>query len=232
MIEIQPRSHWGAKSRKGAPTYMNRPVSLVYYHWTGTLRPARNDIEWLRSIQMFHVENNGWADFAYSFAIGMDGTVYEGRGKGVQGAHTLGFNKVSYGILFLIGTDEELTTAAIDSSLLLLQHLEQEDWIAPETQVFPHSTVSEGNQCPGDEVRKLIEWTTESGWWATAPTETKEVSEELENVYLDIRGEGPTEYASVWQAKLDSGELTLNDIRWKLLPSALDDLRQAIEDLS
>ncbi len=239
MISIKLRESWRAKPRKGTPSYMGSPpVSQVYYHWTGTPRPARSDIEWLRSIQMFHMEHNGWADFAYSYAIGMDGTVYEGRGGGIQGAHTLGFNKVSYGILFLIGTDEELTTAAIDSSLFLLQYLEQECFITPQTNVFPHSAVSQGNQCPGDEVRKLIKWTMDDGWWATAPTETKgslevgHVSAELENVYLDIRGERPGEYARVWQDKLDAGHLTLNDIRWKLLPSALDDLRQAIKDLS
>jgi len=39
----------------------------------------------------------GWDDIGYSFLIGEDGRVYEGRGWGVVGAHTLNYNSVSYG---------------------------------------------------------------------------------------------------------------------------------------
>jgi len=45
------------------------------------------------------VYNNavGWADIGYSFLIGEDGRVYEGRGWNVVGAHTLGYNSVAFG---------------------------------------------------------------------------------------------------------------------------------------
>ena len=37
----------------------------------------------------------------YSFMIGGDGSVFEGRGWNVVGAHTLNFNDVGYGIDFM-----------------------------------------------------------------------------------------------------------------------------------
>ena len=44
-----------------------------------------------------------WSDIGYSFLIGGDGRVYEGRGWGRVGAHTGGYNSVGYGVSF-IGT--------------------------------------------------------------------------------------------------------------------------------
>ena len=37
----------------------------------------------------------------YSFLIGGDGNVYEGRGWNTQGAHTGGFNTKGYGVCFM-----------------------------------------------------------------------------------------------------------------------------------
>ncbi len=44
--------------------------------------------------------HNITGEFA-SFLVGNDGNVYEGRGFNVQGAHTSGFNAVSYGTCFI-----------------------------------------------------------------------------------------------------------------------------------
>ena len=66
-----------------------------------------------RAIQNYHMDSNGWSDIGYSFLIGGDGNVYEGRGWNKVGAHTYGFNDVGYGIDF-IGTfiDHNPTSAA------------------------------------------------------------------------------------------------------------------------
>ena len=55
----------------------------------------------VRAIQDLHIDGNSWNDIGYSFLIGGDGNVYEGRGWNVQGAHTQGFNDVGYGIDFM-----------------------------------------------------------------------------------------------------------------------------------
>lgn len=55
----------------------------------------------VRLIQQFHIESRKWSDIAYNFLIGADGNAYEGRGWGVVGAHTFGFNKMSMGFSFI-----------------------------------------------------------------------------------------------------------------------------------
>ena len=44
--------------------------------------------------------SQGWSDIGYSFLIGGDGRVYEGRGWGRVGAHTYGYNSRAYGIRY------------------------------------------------------------------------------------------------------------------------------------
>ena len=50
----------------------------------------------------------GFNDIGYSFLIGGDGVVYEGRGWNTVGAHTVGFNKQSYAISFIGNFMKEL----------------------------------------------------------------------------------------------------------------------------
>ena len=47
------------------------------------------------------MDSNGWSDIGYSFLVGGDGNVYEGRGFNIQGAHTSGYNSVGYGVCFI-----------------------------------------------------------------------------------------------------------------------------------
>lgn len=59
---------------------------------------------------MFFVE---WSDLGYSFLVGGDGRIYEGRGwKGV-GAHTVNYNSISLGISFMGNFDKERPSAAM-----------------------------------------------------------------------------------------------------------------------
>ncbi len=70
----------------------------------------------VREIQDLHMDTNGWDDIGYSFLIGGDGQVYEGRGWNVQGAHTQNWNDIGYGIDFMgLFTDELPEQIAIDT---------------------------------------------------------------------------------------------------------------------
>ncbi|MES1923634.1 hypothetical protein MHBO_005248, partial [Bonamia ostreae] len=48
----------------------------------------------------------------YSFLIGNDGNIYEGRGWNRVGAHTLDFNKVSLAASFIGNFTKQLPSAA------------------------------------------------------------------------------------------------------------------------
>ena len=62
------------------------------------------------------MDGNGWSDIGYTFLVGGDGSIFEGRGWNVVGAHTYGFNSVGYGIDFIgTFTSKNPTQAAQDA---------------------------------------------------------------------------------------------------------------------
>lgn len=76
----------------------------------------------VRLTQTFHIESRKWSDIAYNFLVGSDGNVYEGRGWGVVGAHTYGYNAVGMGISFIGCFMNKLPSAtALEQARLLIQ---------------------------------------------------------------------------------------------------------------
>lgn len=55
----------------------------------------------VREYQNMHLDERGWFDIGYSFVIGEDGNVYEGRGWDYVGAHAPGYNTQSIGICII-----------------------------------------------------------------------------------------------------------------------------------
>ena len=99
-MNIVGRAEWGAKPAVGVTNLVPSRVALcVLHHTTGTYSGSGQTV---RNIQAFHQgPTRKWADIAYSFLVAPDGTIYEGRGWGKQGAHTKGYNSSSVGIAFI-----------------------------------------------------------------------------------------------------------------------------------
>ncbi|XP_058977456.1 peptidoglycan-recognition protein LE-like [Musca domestica] len=103
--QIIPRARWLAMDPINEYSPIDVPTDLVIISHTATsdsTEQAKN-IGIIRDIQTFHIETRGWDDIGYNFLIGCDGNVYEGRGWGVEGAHTFSYNRYSIGISF-VGT--------------------------------------------------------------------------------------------------------------------------------
>lgn len=99
---ITPRAEWGARAPKTAPRRIAVPTPELWVHHTAT---EQHGPEGMRAIQAFHQDGRGWNDIAYSFCVDDDGTIYEGRGFGIQGGHTAGHNSISHAICFLGNLD-------------------------------------------------------------------------------------------------------------------------------
>nr|ALX00062.1 peptidoglycan recognition protein SA [Melanoplus sanguinipes] len=99
---IVSRLGWGAKPAKQVE-YIIKPVGIVIVHHTvSPICTSMNACaERVRSIQVQHMNNLKFEDIGYSFLVGGDGNVYEGRGWHKQGAHTRGYNKNSIGIALI-----------------------------------------------------------------------------------------------------------------------------------
>jgi hypothetical protein len=108
---IVPRSEWGGdQCLNGAHpdrSYVDR-IQLVFVHHTSVSAAANaytaDEVkDRIYAICAYHVNVRGWDDIGYNYVIDRFGTIYEGRGGGldVQGAHTKGFNSYSAGVAFL-----------------------------------------------------------------------------------------------------------------------------------
>ena len=92
------RSEWDARPAKSI-TYFSDAVSYVFmYHSVSPVcEDDRSCKDRIREFQRYHMNDNHWDDIGYTFLVGGDGSIYEGRGWNRVGAHTKGFNADSYG---------------------------------------------------------------------------------------------------------------------------------------
>ncbi|KAF5402092.1 Peptidoglycan recognition protein 5 [Paragonimus heterotremus] len=95
-VQIVSRSGWGARAPSSKRQYISGPVPyVVIHHTTGSTCTGETCKRMVRSFQNYHMNTQKWSDIGYSFLVGNDGKVYEGRGWGVVGAHAKGANSRS-----------------------------------------------------------------------------------------------------------------------------------------
>ena len=135
---IVSRSEWGAATATSGGARMLRPRALVVHH-TATTNDYDEDeaAAQVRSFYRYHTQTRGWRDIGYNFLVDRYGTVYEGRGLGVVGAHASGFNSETLGIA-LIGSfgSRAIPTEAWDALVELL------GWLFAEGRVDPRATLA------------------------------------------------------------------------------------------
>jgi hypothetical protein len=116
---IHMRAEWGARSTS---TSVGSTVKLAVVHHSASSNgysPAEVPGV-LRSIQAYHMDGRGWSDIAYNFVVDKYGGIWEGRGGGIDkpiiGAHAMGFNTNSVGVM-VIGdySATQPTAAALES---------------------------------------------------------------------------------------------------------------------
>ncbi|KPJ21580.1 Peptidoglycan-recognition protein LB [Papilio machaon] len=97
------RNDWGARPPVNTVS-LSLPVPYVIIHHSyipGPCSTTNQCINAMRSMQNSHQLHQGWDDIGYNFAVGGDGVVYEGRGWNNVGAHALGYNFNSIGIVLI-----------------------------------------------------------------------------------------------------------------------------------
>ncbi len=122
---IISRAQWGADEamRCGNPVYDNGIRAAVVHHTAGSNDYAPQDSAGIvRSIYEYHARTLGWCDIAYNALVDKYGQVFEGRAGGmdrpVEGSHTGGFNRNTWGVAMMGNFDVvpptpiQLTTTA------------------------------------------------------------------------------------------------------------------------
>lgn len=113
MVNVISRSEWGAKPWRGTPYSValnQRTWFLVHYHGGEPRNSVGVGVP--REIEAIHLAN-GWSGVGYNFVVSQDGTVYEGRGWNLVGAHCPGHNTNGLGVYVAVGGDQAPTPEAL-----------------------------------------------------------------------------------------------------------------------
>ena len=124
---IVPRSGWGANEEivRAKPLYAPAVRLMVVHHTAGANSYTRAQAAAIvRGIEVYHVQGNGWNDIGYNFLVDRFGTVYEGRGGGIDrnviGAHAEGFNTGTSGVALMGNYGRATPTKAEQDALVKL----------------------------------------------------------------------------------------------------------------
>ncbi|HET9564939.1 MAG TPA: N-acetylmuramoyl-L-alanine amidase [Mycobacterium sp.] len=105
---IITRDQWGADESMRCPNtvYDNGVRAGIVHHTAGSNDYGPQDsAAIIRSVYAYHTRTLGWCDIAYNALVDKFGQVFEGRAGGldrpVEGAHTGGFNKNTWGVAML-----------------------------------------------------------------------------------------------------------------------------------
>jgi len=141
-----PRSAWGA--RYGNGNAMAVPVSETYIHHTAGPAP-RDEAAHMRELEAFHVNTRGWSGIAYSEVVFPSGNVYEGRGLGRTGAHTLDHNSISHAWCFVGNFEnDQPTDGALRACAGRIRWAMGNGFVRPGSPIRGHRDVNQ-TACPG-----------------------------------------------------------------------------------
>jgi peptidoglycan hydrolase-like protein with peptidoglycan-binding domain len=111
-VSVVSRAQWGATDWKGkvySVPMTERTEFFVHYH--GDPPPTRLGKDVPRNVEKIHLAN-GWAGVGYNFMVDHNGTVYEGRGWNLVGAHCPNHNRSGIGVYVALGGAQEPSNAA------------------------------------------------------------------------------------------------------------------------
>lgn len=130
-----------------------RPLDSIILHSTATPEGRNVTVD---EIRQWHIER-GWNDIGYHYVIYRNGAIKKGRPIEIQGAHTLGYNDNSIGVVYVGGTDESgkakdtRTMLQGISMRLLIAYLKAKHGIKT---VLGHKQCT-STECPSFDVEEL-----------------------------------------------------------------------------
>jgi hypothetical protein len=124
---IVSRGAWHANEEivRAKPIIASSIRIAIVHHTAGTNDYTRAQAAAIvRGIELYHVVGNGWNDIGYNFLVDRFGTIYEGRGGGIDrnvvGAHAQGFNVATVGVALIGSFNATTPTKAQQDALVRL----------------------------------------------------------------------------------------------------------------
>lgn len=184
-LNIVSRAEWGARKPENRQT-IHLPTPRLWVHHTAG---EQHGVKGVRFTQAFHMDTRGFADVAYSFLVDDDGTIYEGRGVGIQGGHTAGDNSSSHAVCALGNYDVRPPTKALVKSIAdLARHGREHGWWGDITGGHRDAKGS-STACPGRHLYAALPHIKALAAMPTTPQEDDDVSPELERMIREVHAE-------------------------------------------
>lgn len=151
------RSEWGARE-PAKPFRALRPhrVKGVVLHHSG-VEGGPSGIAAVRAFEAYHMDTRKWDGIAYNWLVDPAGGVFEGRGAGVRGAATRGWNARSESICYTGWGYDAVPMVALKAIQLVIDDVQFR--YGGSLWVRGHRDVS-SSTCPGDW---LYKWLTDGG---------------------------------------------------------------------
>ena len=100
-----------------APSYGTVKTGFIHHTVNTNNYTAEQVPSLLRGIYAYHTQSRGWRDIGYNYLVDRFGRIWEGRYGGVTravvGAHTLGYNEVSFAMSAIGNFDIARPPAAV-----------------------------------------------------------------------------------------------------------------------
>ncbi|XP_072180851.1 peptidoglycan recognition protein 1-like [Diadema setosum] len=180
---IVPRRVWGARPPKSRQD-MATPVPFVVLHHTYMDECFNLDdcCKMMREIQDLHMDDRGWDDIAYSFLVGEDGRVYEGRGWDTVGSHAPWYNFRSIGISIMGNYTAKLPNKqAISAFQSIVSCAIENNKLNANYTLYGHRQATPLRTCPGEALFEAM-WSWPH-WQAGDHFPPKKTGNELEDVH-------------------------------------------------
>ncbi|XP_014091179.3 peptidoglycan-recognition protein SB1-like isoform X1 [Bactrocera oleae] len=153
------RAEWGARTPTSSTNFTGPAPYVIPHH---SYQPDVCQTEdackaAMRSMQNFHMNSHGWPDIGYSFAVGGDGNVYEGRGYEVVGAHAPNYNSRSIGLLLIGNFTDELPPAPMSQMTQdFIKYSIEGGHLRDDFILYGHRQVR-NTECPGNALYAVIQ---------------------------------------------------------------------------
>lgn len=143
---IITRQAWGARPPRGRFSFLTPSrVQGVVLHHSGVRNGPRGPAA-VKAFERYHMDTRKWKSIAYNFLVDHDGVIYEGRGPGVVGGATKGWNSRSESICFVGWGFEPVPEKALASIKWLVENIQ--DRYGNKLWVKGHRDLS-SSSCPG-----------------------------------------------------------------------------------
>lgn len=156
-MNIITRQEWNAISPVGGYATSGQKLLVVIHH---SYIP-HVDCGVAKSVEQAHMQSmdryhsqQGWGGIGYNWLAFQSGNIYEGRGWGRTGAHTVGRNSSSYGICLVIdGTENRPTAALLEAVNAIIAEGVRLGHLSAAHVRKPHDAFQQ-KDCPGRLVKQ------------------------------------------------------------------------------